>query len=66
LQPAPAEVRGENDQNWKRAESCIFRGGRTEVTAPKPVRLPVSEARLVGVGLVRLDVQRDRRRASCC
>ena len=32
----------------------MFRGGRTEVTAPKPVRFPVSDARLVGVGLVRL------------
>ena len=32
----------------------MFRGGRTEVTAPKPVRFPVSEARLVGVRSVRL------------
>ena len=36
----------------------MFRGGRTEVTAPKPVRLPVSDARLVGVGLVRLETSR--------
>ena len=32
----------------------MLRGGRTEVTAPKPVRLPVSDARLVGVLFVRL------------
>src|SRR5262249_42043760 len=36
-------------QNWMRAESCRLRGGRTAVTAPKPVGLPNSEARLVGV-----------------
>src|SRR5215471_8572287 len=40
-------------QNRKRAESCILRGGRTDVTAPKPVGFPVSEARLVGVGSMR-------------
>lgn len=32
----------------------MLRGGLTAVTAPKPVLFPVSEARLVGVGLVRL------------
>src|SRR5215470_7989097 len=36
-------------QNWKRAASCRLRGGRTAVTAPKPVGFDVSEARLVGV-----------------
>ena len=40
-------------QNLKRAESCMLRGGRTDVTAPKPVGFPVSEARLVGVGSMR-------------
>jgi len=29
-----------------------LRGGRTAVTAPKPVGFPVSEARLVGVGSI--------------
>jgi len=41
------------NQNRKRAESCMLRGGRTDVTAPKPVGFPVSEARLVGVGSMR-------------
>src|SRR5262249_60560507 len=40
-------------QNRKRAESCMLRGGRTDVIAPKPVGFPVSEARLVGVGSMR-------------
>src|SRR5581483_3775421 len=52
-EPGPS-TDGSALQNWKRAESCMLRGGRTAVTAPKPVLFPVSEARLVGVGLVRL------------
>ena len=49
----PPRVLG-NAQNWNRAESCIFRGGRTDEIEPKPFLLPVSDARLVGVVLVRL------------
>ena len=45
--------KAQHGQNRKRAESCMLRGGLTEVTAPKPVGFPVSEARLVGVGSIR-------------
>src|SRR5581483_10051335 len=47
-EPGPS-TDGSALQNWKRPESCRLRGGRTAVTAPKPVGFPVSEARLVGV-----------------
>src|SRR5690349_22082699 len=54
------------DQNWKRAEICMFRGGRTDVTAPKPVLLPVSEAMFVGVRSVRLTTFRVELMPSNC